>query len=119
MTMTIHFMNARLHYGDVVMGTVASQVTSLTIVNQPFIRVQIKENIKDRGPVNSPHKWPGTRKIFPFDEVIMRHVIPIICKYVRKIKTTVPFQIIPFLSAKCSPKKNFIICDLYLNLLEE
>ena len=23
------------------------------------------------GPVNSPHKWPVTRKMFPFDEVIM------------------------------------------------
>ena len=23
------------------------------------------------GPVNSPHKWPVTRKIFPFDDVIM------------------------------------------------
>ena len=25
-----------------------------------------------RGPVNSPHKWPVTRKKFPFDDVIMR-----------------------------------------------
>ena len=25
-----------------------------------------------RGPVNSPHKWPVTRKMFPFDDVIMR-----------------------------------------------
>ena len=25
----------------------------------------------DRGPVNSPHKWPVTRKMFPFDDVIM------------------------------------------------
>ena len=24
-----------------------------------------------RGPVNSPHKWPVTRKIYPFDDVIM------------------------------------------------
>ena len=24
-----------------------------------------------RGPVNSPHKWPITRKLFPFDDVIM------------------------------------------------
>ena len=22
-------------------------------------------------PVNSPHKWPVTRKMFPFDDVIM------------------------------------------------
>ena len=25
----------------------------------------------DRGPVNSPHTWPATRKMFPFDDVIM------------------------------------------------
>ena len=25
-----------------------------------------------RGPVNSPHKWPVTRKMFPFDDVIMQ-----------------------------------------------
>ena len=25
------------------------------------------------GPVNSPHKWPVTRKMFPFDNVIMAH----------------------------------------------
>ena len=27
-----------------------------------------------RWPVNSPHKWPVTRKIFPFDDVIMIYV---------------------------------------------
>ena len=42
-----------------------------------FIQVQIKENIKaprhwiHRGPVNSPHKRPVTRKMFSFDDVIM------------------------------------------------
>ena len=24
-----------------------------------------------RGPVNSPHKWPVTREMFPFDDVTM------------------------------------------------
>ena len=48
----------------------------------PFIYAQIKKNTKSfaslafvRGihplPVNSPHKWPVTRKMFPFDDVIM------------------------------------------------
>ena len=27
-----------------------------------------------RGPVNSPHKWPVTGKMFPFDDVIMDYV---------------------------------------------
>ena len=43
-----------------------------------FIQAQIKENIKAlrnwpfvRGPVNSQHKWPVTRKMFLFHDVIM------------------------------------------------
>ena len=28
----------------------------------------------DRGPVNSPHKWPVTRKMFLFDDIIMKAV---------------------------------------------
>ena len=36
-----------------------------------------------RGPVNSPHKWPVTRKTFPFDDVIMKrkrfsHYLPLV-----------------------------------------
>ena len=34
------------------MGTMASQITSITVVNQAFIRTQIKENIK------APRHWP-------------------------------------------------------------
>ena len=34
------------HNSDVIMGAMASQITSLTIVSQPFIQAQIKENIK-------------------------------------------------------------------------
>ena len=40
------------HYSDAIMGPTASQITSLTIVTQPFIQAQIKENIK------APHHWP-------------------------------------------------------------
>ena len=28
-----------------------------------------------RWPVNSPHKWPVTRQMFPFDDVTTRHMI--------------------------------------------
>ena len=28
-----------------------------------------------RWPVNSPHKWPVTRKMFPFDDVIMSQML--------------------------------------------
>ena len=30
-----------------------------------------------RGPVNSSHKWPVTRKMFPFDDVIMESILGI------------------------------------------
>ena len=30
-----------------------------------------KLRVTGRWPVNSPHKWPVTRKMFPFDDVIM------------------------------------------------
>ena len=47
------------------------------LFTQPFIQAQIKEHIKvprhwpflsgiHRWPVNSPRKWPGTRKMLPF-----------------------------------------------------
>ena len=64
------------------MGVIASQITSLAIV---YLTVYSKaDQIKHQssaslafvrgihwGPVNYPHKWPVTRKMFPFDDVIM------------------------------------------------
>ena len=63
------------HYNDVIMGTIASQITSLTIVYSAVYSdadqrkhqssaslAFVREN--PRGPVNSPHKWPVTRKCF-------------------------------------------------------
>ena len=70
------------HYSDVIMSAMASQVTSLTIVystiysgadqrkHQSSASLAFVRGIH-RGPVNSPHKWPVTRKMFPFDDVIM------------------------------------------------
>ena len=71
-----------VHYNDVIMTTIASQITSLTIVystvysdvdqskHQSSASLAFVRGIH-RGPVNSPHKWPVTRKMFPFDDVIM------------------------------------------------
>ena len=70
------------HYNDVIMGAVASQITSLAIVcstvysdadqrkHQSSASLAFVLGIH-RWPVNSPHKWPVTRKMFPFDDVIM------------------------------------------------
>ena len=72
-----------VHYNDVIMGAIASQITSLTIVysivysdadqrkHQSSASPAFVRGIH-RGPVDSPHKWPVTRKMFPFDDVITR-----------------------------------------------
>ena len=71
-----------VHYGDVTMGAIASQITSLTIVysivysdadqrkHQSSASLAFVRGIHQRS-VNSPHKWPVTRKMFPFDDVIL------------------------------------------------
>ena len=72
----------RNHYDDVIMTMLASQITSLTVVysivysgvnqrkHQSSASLAFVREIH-RGPVNFPHKWPVTRKMFPFDDVIM------------------------------------------------
>ena len=71
-----------LHYNDVIMGMMVSQITSPTIVyptvysgadqreHQSSASLAFVRGIH-RWPVNSPHKGPVKRKIFPFDDVIM------------------------------------------------
>ena len=70
------------HYADVIVIEMASQITSLAIVysivysdadqrkHQSSASLAFVQGIH-RGPVNSPHKWPVTRKMLPFDDVIM------------------------------------------------
>ena len=70
-----------LHYCDVIMTTMASLITSLTVVTQRLFRRRSKKTSKLRvtgfcvgnspWPVNSLHKGPVTRKMFPFDDVTM------------------------------------------------
>ena len=70
------------HYDDVIMGEIASQITSITIVYSAVYSGSDQSKHQSsaslafvwgihRGPVNSPHKWPVTRKMLPFDDVIM------------------------------------------------
>ena len=82
------------------MGAIASQITSLTIVystihsaaderkHQSSASLAFVREIH-RSPVNSPHKWPVTRKVFPFDDVIIvtqimfqwGRVIGVLCEF--------------------------------------
>ena len=71
-----------IHYNDAIMSAIASQITSFTNVystvhscadqrkHQSSASLAFVRGIHRR-PVNSPHKWLVTRKIFPFDDVIM------------------------------------------------
>ena len=77
------------HYNDVIMGAMASQITSLTIVYSTVYSDQPKYQRSaslafvrgiHRWRVNSPHKWPVTRKMFPFDDVIMNMLVYILWK---------------------------------------
>ena len=71
-----------LHYNDVIMSTMASRITSFTIVYSSIylgaghIKHQSSATLAfvrgiHRWPVNSPHKWLVMRKMFPLDDVIM------------------------------------------------
>ena len=79
-------VSIHIHYSDVIMGTMVSQIASLTIAystvysdadprkNQSSASLVFVREIH-RWPLNSPHKWPVTRKMFPFDDIIMTFMI--------------------------------------------
>ena len=82
MWMSVDYKALIQHYDDVIMTMLASQITSLTVVYSiVYSGVNLRKHQSSaslafvweihRGPVNFPHKWPVTRKMFPFDDVIM------------------------------------------------
>ena len=69
------------HYNDVIMNGMASQITSLTSVYSGiYSGADQRKHLSSASLafvwgihwwlVISPHKWPITRKTFPFDDVI-------------------------------------------------
>ena len=86
MKIEIHIQMSFRHYDDVITGTVASQITSLTIVYSTVWSDADKRKHQSSALlafvwgihwwlVNSPHKWPVKRKIFPFHDVIMARLV--------------------------------------------
>ena len=76
--------NILLRYNDVIMGVMASQITSLTIVySTVYSGAYQRKHLSSaslafvmgihRWPVNSRLKGPVTRNFFPFDDVIMQY----------------------------------------------
>ena len=86
--MQVHFTS--YHYGDVIMTTIASEITSPTIIystvysgpnqrkHQSSASLACVRGIH-RWPVNSPHKGQITRKMFPFGDVIMFWRFLVLC----------------------------------------
>ena len=71
-----------IHYRDVIMGAIASAITSFTIVYSDAD----KKTHQISAPlafVRGIHKWPVTRKMFPFDDVIMHWSLSATCKQPR------------------------------------
>ena len=76
MSLKLHLkVKLSTHYSDVIMGTIASQITSLTIVHSTVYLDSDQRKHQSsaslafvrwihRWPVNSPHKWPVTQKCF-------------------------------------------------------
>ena len=88
------------HYSDI-MGSMASQITSLTIVYSTIYSGA--DQRKHRGstslafvwrfhqwPVNSPHKWPVMWKMFPFDDIMVHGQIMYNLKYILDTRHVVP-----------------------------
>ena len=88
-TLLVVMDEGHYHYSDVIMTTMASQITSLTVVylimlivysdadqrkHQSSARLAFVRGIH-RSPVNSPHKGPVTGEMFPFDDVIMMYAV--------------------------------------------
>ena len=70
-------------YSDVIMDAMASQITSIYSTVYSGAGQRKHQSSASLAFVwgihwwqmNSPHKWPATRKMFPFDDVIMGPVI--------------------------------------------
>ena len=80
---TLSYRSQAINCSDVIMISMASQITSLTIVYSTVYSGAVHRKHQSsaslafvrgihRWPVNSAQKGPGRRKMFPFDDIIMR-----------------------------------------------
>ena len=82
------------HYSDVTLSSMASQITGYSIVysnvcsgtdqrkHQSYASLAFVRGIQ-RWPVNSPYKGSVTRKMFPFDNVIIQYCSESVVIYIR------------------------------------
>ena len=104
------------HCTDVITSVMSSQITILTIVyttvysgadkrkHQSFASLAFVRG-NPRWPVNSPHKGPVTREMFPFDDVIMH--IPVIL--IMEIDLTTQYSYDRMLKAQRSARRRMLM----------
>ena len=120
-----------VHNNDAIMGAIASQITSLTIVcsivyadadqrkHQRSASLAFVRRIHRR-PLNSPHKLPVTQKMFPFDDVIMSHIwcqLPCYSHIYSQSSAwkDVAWQHVRLFALKSiKTKSSLVICDIWL-----
>ena len=106
------------HYNDVIMGAMASQITSITIV---YLAVYSGEDQRKNQssaslafvraihwwPVNFPHKGPVMWKTIPFDYVIMLRLwlIPVFIKYTQR---NMLHALLCFVNGGCKPYHSWL-----------
>ena len=80
------YLIVELHYNDVIMSSLASQITSLTIAYPTVYSRADQRNIK------APRHWPlcgeftGGAEMFPFDDVIMIYGYVIHVAFIRETR---------------------------------
>ena len=90
------FITFCIHYNDITMSAIAAQITGISIVCSTVVSGtdQIKHQSSaslafvrgiHRWTMNPLHKRPVTRKIFPFDDVIMNNPFNFEIFYIRDL----------------------------------
>ena len=77
-----YWLRNQWHYSEVILGTVVSQITSISIVYSTICSGTDQRKHQSSAslafvrrihwwPLNSPHKGPVSWKMFPFDDIII------------------------------------------------
>ena len=120
MPLCVHYI-CTAHYSDVMIGAMASQTTGVSIVyaivcsDADQRKHQSSASLALVGgnhqlPMNSPHKGPVTRRIFPFDNVIMILSFSTLFKFSKSVEL-IPQEVVQW--------KWLLMNELYINFRAE
>ena len=112
---------SKLHYNVIIMSAVSSQITSLTIVYSSIYSGADQRKHQSSASlafVRGIHRWPVTRKMFPFDDAIIITVWlsmqPV--KFTVKLHTPRILACITHILCACINKIEIsLVCCFYIN----